>query len=497
MNATSYRWIASIVGVALLAAAAGYYFARHGAAPAGHAPADAERRVLYWYDPMRPEQHFDKPGKSPFMDMQLLPRYADAAAGAGAGATQSTAVRIDPGVAQNLGVRYTTVERGPWSQGLDAVGSIDFDQRRVAVIQARAGGFVTHVHARAPGDVLARGAPLVDLLVPDWAGAQGEFIALLERGDRALVDAARTRLTLLGMPAELIAGIEAARQVQATVTIRTPIAGAIETLDAREGMTVSAGTTLARINGIATVWLEAAVPEAQGSLAGIGRRVQVHLAAWPAETFRGRVLALLPEANAETRTLRVRIELPNADARLKPGMFATVHLEADAPQTVLQVASEAIIRTGTRNIVLVADGNGRYTPTEVRLGAEANGRTVVVEGLEEGQKVVASGQFLIDSEANLAGVFTRLQAGATAPASVPAAPLHAASGKVESVAPGELMVSHGPIASLQWPAMTMIFKLARPDLAAQLHEGDTITFRFRQAGDDYVIEELRLSGDAR
>ena len=489
MNATSYRWIAIVCGVALLAAAAGYYLARHGAAPAGRAAASGERPVLYWYDPMRPEQHFDKPGKSPFMDMQLLPRYADAEAGAEARGGEAAAVRVDPGVAQNLGVRYVTVERGPWSQGLDAVGSIVFDQRRVAVVQARAGGFVTGVHARAPGDVLARGAPLVDLLAPDWAGAQAEFIALLKGGDRALIDAARTRLTLLGMPAELIARVEAERQVQTTVTIRAPIAGAIESLDARTGMTVSAGATLAKISGIDPVWLEVAVPEAQGALATVGNSVEARLAAWPAEIFRGRVLAVLPEANAETRTLRLRVELPNRDGRLKPGMFATVHLQAGRPQTVLQVASEAIIRTGTRNVVLVADGNGRYTPTEVRLGSEANGRTVVVEGLEEGQKVVASGQFLIDSEANLEGVLARLQAGAP--------PLYAATGKVESVAPGEITVAHGPIATLQWPAMTMAFKLARPELAAQLHPGDTIAFRFRQAGDDYVIEDLRRSGEGR
>jgi membrane fusion protein, copper/silver efflux system len=484
VNGTTYRWTAVILGVALLAAAAGYYLARHGSAPAG-----GERQVTYWYDPMHPEQHFDRPGKSPFMDMQLLPRYADAGAGADAGGGQSTAVRIDPGVAQNLGVRYATVERGPWTQGLDAVGSIVFDQRRVAVVQARTGGFVTGVHARAPGDVVARGAPLVDLLVPEWAGAQAEFIALLKGGDHALIDAARTRLTLLGMSEELIARVETERRVQTTVTIRAPIGGAIESLDVRDGMTVSAGATLVKINGIGTVWLEIAVPEAQGALATVGRSVEAQLTAWPAEIFRGRVLAVLPEANAETRTLRVRVELPNRDGRLKPGMFAQVRLETGGQQSVLQVASEAIIRTGTRNVVLVAGDNGRYTPTEVRLGPEASGRTVIVEGLDEGQKVVASGQFLIDSEANLAGVLARLQTGA--------ASLHAATGKVESVAPGELMVSHGPIPSLRLPAMTMAFKLARPDLAAQLREGDTITFRFRQAGDDFVIEELHKSEDAR
>jgi Cu(I)/Ag(I) efflux system membrane fusion protein len=483
MNGTPYRWIAVIVGVALFAAAGGYYLARHGAAPAGDA-----RRVLYWYDPMRPEQHFDRPGKSPYMDMPLQPRYADAGAAA-AGGDRAAAVRIDPGITQSLGVRYATVERGPWSQSLDAVGSIVFDQRRVAVIQARAGGFVTSVHARAPGDVLARGAPLVDLLVPDWAGAQAEFIALLKGGDRALIDAARMRLTLLGMPEELIARVETDRQVQTTVTIRAPIAGAIASLDARAGMAVSAGATLAQVNGTATVWLEAAVPEAQGPLAQAGRSVQAQLTAWPAETFTGRVIALLPEANAETRTLRVRIELPNPEGRLRPGMFATVHLQAGPPRTVLQVASEAIIRTGVRNVVLVAGENGRYTPTEVRLGAEANGRTEIVEGLQAGQKVVASGQFLIDSEASLKGVLARLQVQAEAPL--------VARGKVEEVTASDITLAHEAIPALAWPAMTMTFRLEQPGLGANLRPGDKVNFRLRQAGDEYVVEELDKLGEAQ
>jgi Cu(I)/Ag(I) efflux system membrane fusion protein len=492
MNGTPYRWIALIVGVALFAAAGGYYLARYGARPsaaaAGRAAADGERRVLYWYDPMHPEQHFDQPSKSPYMDMPLQPRYADAGTAA-AGGERAAAVRIDPGVAQNLAVRYTTVERGPWSQSLDAVGSIVFDQRRVAVIQARAGGFVTSVHARAPGEVLPRGAAIVDLLVPDWAGAQAEFVALLNSSDRALIDAARTRLTLLGMSPELIERVAARRTIETTVTIRTPIAGVLESLDVRAGMTVSAGATLAKIDGIETVWLEAAVPEAQGALATVGGSVEARLGAWPAETFRGRVIALLPEANAETRTLRLRIEIGNRDGRLKPGMFAQVHLEGDRREAALQVASEAIIRTGTRSVVLVARHDGSVVPTEVQLGPEAQGRTVIVAGLEAGQRVIASGQFLIDSEASLKGVLARMHVQAEAPL--------AARGKVEEVTSGDITLAHEAIPALAWPAMTMTFRLERPGLGANLRPGDKVNFRLRQAGDEYVVEELDKLGEAR
>ncbi len=405
MNGSSYKLAAVIVAVAVLAAAGGYgYASRNGhSASSVHqsAPTAADRKVLFWYDPMVPNQHFDKPGKSPFMDMQLVPKYAQTDA-------DDASIRIDPSITQNLGVRLTTVVRGTLPQFIDAAGNIVFDQRNVAVIQARTQGFVARVYARAPGEVLQRGAALVDLLVPEWAAAQTEFVALLKSGDRDLIDAARERMRLLGMPAELIERVEGERKPQTTITIHAPIAGTLESLEVREGMTVSTGATLAKITGLETMWLEAAVAEAQGGLATLRKSVEARLTMYPADVFKGAVIAVLPEANIETRTVRVRIELPNPDGKLRPGMFAQVRLDVGNAEPVLTVSSEAVIRSGTRNIVLVADERGRFTPTEVQTGAEANGKTVILRGLTEGQKVVASGQFLIDSEASLKGVLNRL-----------------------------------------------------------------------------------------
>ena len=268
MNATSYKLAAVLVAVAVLGVAGGYGLARHNGQymHTVNSTASADRKALYWYDPMVPNQHFDKPGKSPFMDMQLVPKYA------GEGGDEAS-IRIDPSIVQNLGVRLTTVERGTSSQPIEAVGSIVFNQRNVAVIQARTNGFVARVYARAPGDVLQRNAALVDLLVPEWAGAQAEFLTLLKNADHDLIDAARERLMLLGMPTELIKRIEGEKKTQTTVIVRTPIAGAIESLEVREGMTVTAGANLAKINGLETVWIEAAVPETQGGLATLGKAV--------------------------------------------------------------------------------------------------------------------------------------------------------------------------------------------------------------------------------
>ncbi|HEX7115069.1 MAG TPA: efflux RND transporter periplasmic adaptor subunit [Steroidobacter sp.] len=400
---TSYKVVAVVVIVALLAAAGGYWFARRETHDQ-HAAQPEERKVLYWYDPMHPDQHFDKPGKSPFMDMDLVPKYADEE-------DRAPGIKIDPGVAQSFGVRLTRVERASIAQTFEAVGTIGFNLRDVAVVQARAAGFVARVYARAPGDVIARGAPLVDLTVPEWAAAQAEFLALLASGDRTLVDAARERMRLLGMPEALVQAVESQRRARAEITIRAPLAGMIETLDARAGMTVEPGTTLAKINGLDPVWIDAAVPEARGSLAVLGQAVRARLTAYPGETFDGKVVTVLPQADADTRTLRVRIELPNGNGRLRPGMFAQVYFEDATPQPALYVASEAVIRTGVRDVVIVAEA-GRFIPTQVQVGPEVNGKTAILQGLSEGQQVVASGQFLIDSEANLRGALARLASGA-------------------------------------------------------------------------------------
>lgn len=389
--------------LAAISAAAGYWFARTSDHSGSSPAAVSDRQPLYWYDPMKPEQHFDKPGKSPYMDMQLVPKYADEG-----GDRQKGGLKIDAAMVQNLGIRFAHVERGVLPQRVEAVGAVGFNQRDIAIVQARSNGFVTRVYARAPGDVITKNAPIVDLLVPEWAGAQTEFLALVKSGDHDLIDAARQRLVLLGMPRELIGRLEVDREPVTTITVRSPLAGMIDTLEAREGMTVSAGATLARITGLATVWIEAALPEAQGALAQLGRRVEARLPAYPGQRFIGRVISVLPQANADTRTVRVRIELDNPSGRLRPGLFAQVSLDYGEQAPVLYVASEALIRTGTRAVVIVAGEQNRFIPTEVQAGADVDGKTVILKGLTEGQTVVASGQFLIDSEANLKGVLARL-----------------------------------------------------------------------------------------
>jgi Cu(I)/Ag(I) efflux system membrane fusion protein len=409
MKRNALPWIAIALAL-LIVGGAGYWFGHAGQNEAATTIAtdadkkkssDGDRKVLYWYDPMYPQRRFDKPGKSPFMDMALMPKYADEDSGAG--------VRIDPVLAQNLGVRLATVEAGRFAPSIEAVANVGFNERDVAIIQARTGGFVERVYHLAPGDIVPEGGPIADVLVPEWSAAQREFLALRNTGDIDLTAAARERLKLLGMSSALIERVERTNEPHAVVTITAPTAGVIQALEIRTGMTVAPGMTLARINGLSTVWLEAAVPEAQAGALAPGAVVEARLSAFPGETFKGRIAAILPEANAQTRTLRVRAEFPNRGGRLKPGLYAQMRIALAAQRDTLLVPSEALIRTGKRALVIVADADNRFQPVEIEPGAEADGKTAVLKGLSAGQKVVVSGQFLIDSEASLKGAIGRME----------------------------------------------------------------------------------------
>ena len=386
-----------VVAALALGVAAGWWTGQPrdtGMAPSMMANAP---KALYWYDPMFPQQKFDKPGKSPFMDMQLVAQYADDKADA-------QTLRVDPGQTENLGVRLATVSRGMLATRVVASGVLGFNERDVAVIQARTPGFVERVYNLAPGDVLKPDAALADVLVPEWAAAQEEFLALKRVGDSALLAAARQRLRLTGMPSALIAQVERSGKVQPVLTVTSPVGGVLQTLNVRQGMTLALGETLAQVNGLGSVWLTVAVPEAQAAAVAPGQTVEARLPAFAGEVFKGTVSTILPQTNADSRTLQVRVELANPGARLRPGLTAQVSLEQGIDQHVLWVPGEAVIRTGHQALVMLAEEGGHYRPVEVRTGPENDGQTAILQGLQEGQQVVSSGQFLLDSEASLKGL---------------------------------------------------------------------------------------------
>ncbi|MEC5211528.1 Cu(I)/Ag(I) efflux system membrane fusion protein [Polaromonas sp. CG_9.5] len=432
------------------------------------------KKVLYYQDPMVPGNKFDNPAKSPFMDMMLVPVYA------GSDGDQGK-VTVSARVQQNLGVRTAQVTEGTLSPRVSAVGSIAFNERDQAIVQARATGYVERLHVRATLDRVAKGQPLADLYVPDWVAAQEEFLSVrrMQGTDlAALVDGARQRMRQAGMSDAQIRGVETSGKTQARFTVVAPIAGVLVELMAREGMTVMPGATLFRINGLSTVWANAEVPEGQAALVRVGAKVQASSPAAPGTTFEGKVQAILPEVNAATRTLKARLELANPGGRLVPGMFVQMEFKDMRAEKALLIPTEAVIQTGKRMVVILAEDNGRFRPVDVEAGIESGGQTEIKRGLQAGQRVVVSSQFLIDSEASLKGVEARLNE-APKPAAASTSPRYESEAKLDAMGPDALTLSHGAIAALKWGPMTMDFK--RPlagKLPPNLQAGDRVSFEF-------------------
>lgn len=363
------------------------------------------RKILYYHDPMVPGKNFDAPGKSPFMDMMLVPAYA------GSEGADGSSVTVSSRIQQNIGLRTALATEGVLTPEVSAVGVIAWNERDQATIQARAMGFVEKLHVRATLDRVQRGQPLLDLYVPDWVAAQEDYLSIrrMHSSDMAtLNDAALSRMRQVGMNDAQIGFVESTGRVQARMTIAAPISGVVTELVAREGMTVMPGMTLARINGTATVWANAEVPESQLAMLRIGSRIEAKSPALPGVSFQGSVQALLPEVNPQTRTLKARMELSNAGSRLVPGMFVQMNFAGLHAAKAVLVPTEAIIQTGKRTLVMLAEDGGKFRPAEVETGIEVNGTTEIKRGVETGQRVVLSGQFLIDSEASLKGIEARL-----------------------------------------------------------------------------------------
>lgn len=494
--------IATLAAAGIALAAGGYYEGRHasssGAAPvtsAASAPGDG--KVLYWHDPMVPGQRFDKPGKSPFMDMPLVPVYADQAGDSG--------VRISPIVEQNLGIRTATVRRAEVASSFDAVGSVQYDERLSVAVQTRVAGYVEHLAVRAPMEQVRKGQALATIFAPDWLGPQNELLALKRAGvAQDLIAAARDRMRAMSIPDALIRQSEETGTAQARFTLVAPVSGVVTELAVRDGVAVSPGTTLFRIAGLEKVWAVVEVPEEQAVRLTRGQMVKAVLQADPSQSFSGRLTEILPQVNTTTRTLQARFEVNNKEGRLTPGMLLRLQV-AGPSSSGLVVPSEAVIRTGKRVVVIVREENGSFESRDVAIGQEVGRDIEVTRGLAEGEQVVASGQFLIDSEARLRSVTENMSApAAMEPASAASMPaeqasgLHVGQGKVENVDADTITISHGPVASLNWPAMTMGFGKPDAKAFADVKPGDTVRFEFRQGGPTgYELVSLKRLGAAK
>ncbi|POT58296.1 efflux RND transporter periplasmic adaptor subunit [Citrobacter amalonaticus] len=401
--------IALIIGsmvVGGIIAVGGYVgFVAHS--PAGEIPPAKKeaRHVLFWYDPMYPNTRFDKPGKSPFMDMDLVPKYADEESEG----TSAAGVRIDPTQAQNLGVKTDRVRRGPLAYAQTFPANVSYNEYQFFIVQARSAGFIDKVWPLTVGDKVKKGTPLIDLTIPDWVEAQSEYLLLKETGGTATqVEGILERLRLAGMPEEDIRRLVSTRKIQTRFTLKAPIDGVITAFDLRAGMNIAKDSVVAKIQGMDPVWIVAAVPESVAWLIKDASQFAITVPARPDKGFTLRQWRILPGVDAATRTVQIRLEVDNPDEALKPGMNAYLRLNTES-EPMLLIPSKALIDTGHEQRVITVDDEGRFVPKLVSVFQESQGMTAIRSGLAEGEKVVSSGLFLIDSEANISGALDRMR----------------------------------------------------------------------------------------
>lgn len=381
------------------------------------AQANTPRKILYYRNPMDPKITADKPSKDS-MGMDFVPVYAEAAG-------NDAGISIDPRQVQNLGVRTGVVEKRAFARSIHTVGTVLTDERGVSAFSPKVSGWLERLHVKAVGDVVERGQTLAEIYSPELLSAQEEYrIAsqagrkLMGIGDPAmhhetqdLVQAARERLRLLDIPAADIAALTAGKPAQRTVSLRAPYRGIVTELDVREGASVTPEMRLFTLADLSHVWVNVEVYANQLPWVKVGDPVDLTLAFIPGRHWQGRIDYLYPTLNPQSRTVTARLLFDNADGVLRPGMYANATIGAAERSTVLAVPREAVLRNGTQDSVILALGEGRFQPVIVHLGAENDDYIEIIDGLQEGQKIVLSGQFLLDAEANFQGAGARMQGG--------------------------------------------------------------------------------------
>jgi Cu(I)/Ag(I) efflux system membrane fusion protein len=492
------------IGLSIALAAGGGYWlgqrpaASHDAAatqvaasPAGGAK--KERKLLYYRNPMGLPDTSPTPKKDP-MGMDYIPVYEGEADDEPAAANS---IRISTEKVQKLGVRTEAAELRVLDKQVRAAGRVEIDERRSFAISPKFEGYVERLHVNVTGQPVAKGQPLFEVYSPELVSAQREYAiaaqgvdALKDAGGEAqsgmkqLAESSLLRLRNWDISEEQIRALAKSGTSKRTLTFRSPVSGVVTEKKALQGMRFMPGDTLYQVADLSSVWVVADVFEQDIAQVRTGAMAKVRINAYPDKVFEGRVTYVYPTLNPETRTVPVRVELANPGQLLKPAMFAQVEVPVGGKGQVVTVPTSAVIDSGTRQIVLIAHGEGRFEPRDVKLGGRSESHIEVMDGVKAGEKVVVAANFLIDAESNLkaaVGGFGHSGHGGAPksgkddekPAAAPQAAGHRAEGTVDSVdaKDGTVSLNHGPVASLKWPAMTMEFKVANPSLLQALKPG--------------------------
>jgi RND family efflux transporter MFP subunit len=414
------------VTLAVALVVGGSYLARHqiarlftGGKPAHteKAATVTERKILYWVAPMDPAYRRNKPGKSP-MGMDLVPVYEDAGLGEGQ-------IRIDPVVEQNIGVRTAKTARREISRTINTSGRVTYDERNVVKIQSKTSGWIEKLYVDFTGKHVKKNDYLLEIYSPELVATAEEYILALEyrdsmaksslkgasRGGDSLLEASRRRLKFFDVPEHQIKELEKTRTVKKTLHIHSPAGGVVVKKNAIEGMYVTPNMVLYTIADLSRIWVLADIYEYEIPWVEEGQSAVMTLRAIPGKEFKGKVTYIYPYLEEKTRSVQVRMEFDNKNLELKPDMYADIRIASDVKRTSIAVPKEAVIRSGHSSIVLISVGSGIYESRFVRLGVESEEYYEILEGLDEGETIVVSANFLLDSESNLRGAVKKMLSG--------------------------------------------------------------------------------------
>ena len=513
-HSRSIRLILSLLAVAI-AIGGSYWLGRQHPGDTPALAAKSERKPLFYRNPMGLPDTSPVPKKDP-MGMDYVPVFADEAENqpgeSADGKAPSALIKLSTEKIQKLGVKTTPARLQILDKTVRAAGRVEADERAFSTIAPKFEGYIERLHANVTGQAVRKGQPLFDVYSPELVSAQREYALAIEgvealkgaggdaqRSMQQLAEASLARLRNWDISDAQIKALRGGLEARRSLTYSAPVNGIVIEKKAVQGMRFMPGEALFQIGDLSTVWVIADVFEQDIGLISKGAKASVRITAYPEKTFEGKVSFIEPTLNAGTRTVPVRIELANPGLLLKPAMFAQVALSVAEKKAVLTVPTSAVIDSGTRQIVLVSTGEGRYDPREVRLGTRGDSDVEILSGVREGEAVVVAANFLIDAESNLTSAIAGFSA---ATGNAPAAPVvqahgaqsgHRAEGSIEAidVSATAITLNHAPVASLKWPAMTMEFKLANPALLKGLKPGAAVAIEFIERGPgEWVITTI-------
>ncbi|MDG1750270.1 MAG: efflux RND transporter periplasmic adaptor subunit [Thalassotalea sp.] len=453
---------------------------------------NSKSEPLYWVAPMDDNYRRDKPGKSP-MGMDLVAVYASS----GEENNSKGTVTINPSVVNNLGVRTAKVKFGQLDDQINTVGFITYNEDKLSHIHPRISGWIEKLYVKATGDLVEKGQPLYELYSPELVNAQEEYLLTLAANDKRLISASESRLKALKIPQKVLDEIKSTRQVKQHVMFTSPQSGIVKDLNIREGFYVELGTKLFSIGDLSQVWVEAEVFERQYRKIHQGDKVSMNLDYLPEHVWQGEVDYIYPILDAQTRTVRVRLRFENPDFALKPNMFAQVTIHDSNEQKQLLIPKEALIRTGKQNRVVLALNEGAFKSISVRIGSQDADHIEVLSGLREGDNIVVSAQFLIDSESSKTSDFMRM--ALLEPQNEVANDKKIwAEASIKKVMLDRRIVTmtHQAIDEWDWPAMTMDFTVSEEIDMSLLAEGLSLHVELTQSENgENILSNIHIMQD--